>query len=67
MDVRRELFSYKFAGQHGKDGIRAHTIKRGDTLSAIAREYGTTVDKLCRLNGISKTVILRPGQRIKVP
>lgn len=42
-----------------------HSVKSGDTLSAIARKYGTTVDKLCRLNGISKTSLLHKGQKIK--
>ncbi len=43
-----------------------HTVKSGDTLSAIAQRYGTTVAKLCSLNGISKTSTLSLGQKIKV-
>lgn len=43
-----------------------HTVKKGDTLGAIARKYGTTVDKLCRLNGIKSTTILQIGQKIRV-
>jgi spore germination protein YaaH len=45
---------------------QVHVVKQGDTLSAIAQRYGTTVSKLCQLNGISKTSILRIGQKIKV-
>lgn len=42
-----------------------HTVKSGDTLSAIARRYSTTVDKLCKLNNIKKTSVLRIGQKIR--
>ncbi|MDR1980181.1 MAG: peptidoglycan DD-metalloendopeptidase family protein [Tannerellaceae bacterium] len=42
-----------------------HRIKSGDTLSAIAAKYGTTVSKLCELNGITKTTVLKLGRAIK--
>ena len=43
-----------------------HTVKKGDTLYAIARKYHTTVEKLCKLNHIKETSILSLGQKIKV-
>lgn len=43
-----------------------HTIRKGDTLSAIARRYGTSVKKLCSLNGISENTTLRIGRKLKV-
>lgn len=42
-----------------------HRIKSGDTLGAIARRYGTTVSKLCELNGITKTTVLRLGRSLR--
>ena len=42
-----------------------HKVKKGETLSAIARKRHTTVDRLCRLNGIKKTATLRPGQILR--
>ncbi|MCC8132198.1 MAG: peptidoglycan DD-metalloendopeptidase family protein [Tannerellaceae bacterium] len=42
-----------------------HRVKSGDTLGAIARKYGTTVNELCRLNGIKSTSILRVGQSLR--
>ena len=42
-----------------------HKVKKGETLSAIAKKRHTTVDRLCRLNGIKKTATLRPGQIIR--
>lgn len=42
-----------------------HKVKRGETLSSIAKRQGTTVAKLCKLNGISQKTTLRPGQILK--
>ncbi|MBQ8968930.1 MAG: peptidoglycan DD-metalloendopeptidase family protein [Bacteroidaceae bacterium] len=42
-----------------------HKVAKGETLGAIARKHHTTVDKLCRLNHISKTSTLRLGQILK--
>jgi murein DD-endopeptidase MepM/ murein hydrolase activator NlpD len=43
-----------------------HKVRSGDTLSAIAKKYGTSVDKLCALNGLSRKSILRLGQKIRI-
>lgn len=42
-----------------------HRVVRGETLGKIAHQYGTSVDELCRLNGISKTTTLRLGQKLR--
>ena len=42
-----------------------HRIKSGDTLGAIAKRYGTSVSKLCELNGITKTTVLRLGRSLR--
>lgn len=44
---------------------KVHKVKKGDSLYIIAKNNGTTVDKLCKLNGISKKTVLRPGQILK--
>ena len=46
--------------------IKYHRVRSGNTLGHIAIKYGTSITKLCRLNGISRTSILRLGQRIRV-
>jgi len=46
--------------------IRYHRIREGDTLGAIARRYGTSVNNLCRLNNMKSTTILRVGRSIRV-
>lgn len=42
-----------------------HRVRSGETLSHIARRYGTSVRRLCRLNHINETSIIRPYQRIR--
>lgn len=44
-----------------------YVVQRGDTLAAIARRYGTTVDALVRLNGLKNPNILIVGQKLRVP
>jgi LysM repeat protein len=42
-----------------------HTVRRGDTLIAIANRYGVTVSQIRQLNGLSGSRI-RAGQRLRV-
>ena len=46
--------------------MRFHTVRQGDTLSAISRRYHVSVKRLCQLNKIKETSILRLGQKIRV-
>ena len=43
-----------------------YKVKSGDTLSGIAKRYHTSVKRLCQLNKIKETSVLRIGQRIRV-
>lgn len=43
----------------------AYTVRRGDTLSSIARRHHTTVNSLCKLNRIRSGGKLRVGQRLR--
>ncbi len=44
-----------------------HTIKKGDTLSAIARKHHTTITKVRKANGLKKNATIRIGKVLKVP
>ena len=46
--------------------IRYHAVRRGDTLSEIAKEYDMTVQDLCRLNKITPSTIIRPGDMLLI-
>ena len=43
-----------------------YTVKRGDSLSVIAKNYKTTVDKLAKDNNIKNPNLIYPGQRLKI-
>jgi murein DD-endopeptidase MepM/ murein hydrolase activator NlpD len=51
----------------GKDVVSPtyHRIQSGDTLSTIAEKYSTTVSRLCELNAITKTTVLRLGRSLR--
>lgn len=43
-----------------------HTVKSGETLTAIAKKYGTTVEALKKANNMTNDN-LRPGDALKLP
>lgn len=43
-----------------------YVIQKGDTLTAIARKYGTTINKLKALNNIKNANKIYAGQKIKI-
>lgn len=56
----------------GKDTDEKHktltyTVKKGDTLSAIAKSHGVSVEKLARVNKIHNVNMLRVGAKLKIP
>lgn len=44
-----------------------YVVKSGDTLSGIAKKYGTTYQKLAAYNNISNPNVITVGQKIKIP
>lgn len=50
-----------------KATARSHTVRKGETLSAIARKQGVTVKQLAAANGISPSAPIRTGQRLTIP
>ena len=62
--VKKSVKGKKKSG--GKSGSTVyHTVKKGETLSAVARKYGLSVEKLKKLNGLKNNTI-RTGQRLRV-
>ena len=45
---------------------RFHTVKPGETLYKIGRQYGLTVEKMRRLNKLDDSAVIHPGQKLLV-
>jgi lipid-binding SYLF domain-containing protein len=45
---------------------RYYIVRSGNTLYGIAKQHGISVDELCRLNTITKTDPIHPGQKLLV-
>lgn len=43
-----------------------YVVKKGDTLSAIAKKYGTTYQEIAKKNGISNPNFIKVGQVLKI-
>lgn len=54
------------AASAGQSSPAYHTVKSGDTLSAIATKNHTTVAKLCELNKITTKTVLQIGRKLRV-
>lgn len=46
---------------------RIHTVKKGETLSAIAKRYGVTVDSIVKANKIKDKNVIRTGSVFVIP
>lgn len=44
-----------------------HVVRSGDTLSTIARRYGSSVQKIMQANNLRSSHFIRAGIRLKVP
>lgn len=50
-----------------EDNYTVYTVRRGDTLTYIARSFNTTVRKLAALNSIKNPNRIYVGQKLKIP
>lgn len=64
-DESRAFQEQQIEKQRSKARTHVHKVKSGENLSIIAKRYGISVQKLCRLNNITEKTILRPGQILK--
>lgn len=61
-DLNMELI---FSDQETPDKTVIHDIKSGDTLGALAKKYGTTIELIKKNNGLTSNVI-RVGKTLRI-
>lgn len=59
------VFTKKTHSQKTNTRMYVHKVRKGESLSSIARKYGTTVAAIYQLNHISKNTRLVSGQILK--
>jgi len=62
----KPLASKEVAVDFQKNEPKYHKIRRGDTLSELARSYSLRISEICSLNAISRNSILKIGQLIQI-
>jgi len=45
---------------------KIYVVKRGDTLSRISRNNNVSIAAICKTNSISKTSVIKPGQKLVI-
>ena len=53
------------AGIVASGDVQYYKVRRGDSLSRISKKTGVSIDRLCKLNGISRRTTLRINQVLK--
>jgi membrane-bound lytic murein transglycosylase D len=67
LSVHHENGTLPFIQPGGIDGDSIYIVRRGDTLSGIARRYGLSLSALRELNGIpARSSLIRSGQKLNV-
>ncbi len=62
LDARR----YRGLKKSGNGKNHIYTVRRGDTLWDIGRQYGVSIKQLCAWNGINARSVLRPGKKLQL-
>lgn len=65
-DAVQRIINNRFAARPSAPTGIVYTVLPGDTLSAIAVKYGTTVDKLVKDNAIKNPNIISVGQKLSI-
>lgn len=47
-------------------GLEMHVIEKGETLRGISQRYGVRLDRLCKINGIEDSNVIREGDIIRL-
>ena len=50
-----------------RPAFRIYRVRRGDTLTTLARRYGTSVSAIQRASGLGRRTSIRTGERLRIP
>ena len=62
----QKLKIYTNVSQATNSNFVTYIVVSGDTLSGIAKKYGTTYQKIASDNGIANPNLIHPGQKLKI-
>ena len=65
-DARALEEKRKKDAEEARKAMVYHKVRSGENLSVIARKYRTSVNNICRLNGIKPNAILKVGKTLRV-
>jgi LysM repeat protein len=61
------ILALALTGASASIAQETHTVKKGESLDRIARQYEVSVDDLIRANDIAKPSLIQPGQQLVIP
>jgi LysM repeat protein len=47
--------------------MRTHNVRRGDTLSGLAKKYGVSARAIADANGMGSQLVIRTGEALRIP
>ena len=62
---KRNARNAKSAVASSGSGSPYYKVRKGDSLSTISKKTGVSIDRLCKLNGITRRTTLRINQVLK--
>lgn len=67
-DVRNKRTSYgeRYYEKYARCNENVHIVRKGETLSGIAKKYGTSYKKLASINNIANHDLIYVGQKITI-
>ncbi len=53
--------------QPSEPAHRTHTVRSGQTLTQISKQYRVSVESVRKMNGLGKSTLIKPGQKLRIP
>ncbi|MFH0930584.1 MAG: LysM peptidoglycan-binding domain-containing protein, partial [Candidatus Zixiibacteriota bacterium] len=63
----KEIFTQRYSELPAKTLYTMHKVRKGETVSGIAKKYGVSPFNIIQANSLSKRYKIYPGQLLKIP